>query len=251
MVVVLSGIAVRLCTFVIQAFLADKNINTDKRTTQFFLVIMWSLPAFLFCTGYLVIIFFVAETYSKTYSPTAKHRYFQIFVLIAVVMYATLVIFYVIDAAYKKPFGRVKVLGQFNDLELALWLLIFCMYFATSVAFAIFGLWAYLLTKKNPSLSDRMRAMSLKIRVLSVSCMVIWTGRCILVACSAVLPNAVIFLWWGWHLVYYVTFEMIPIVLMIMIIHSKLGPKSDDDSHIQDVGKSLLPQSSNHEYSKI
>jgi len=186
-------------------------------------IILNTLPSYFFFSDYLILLFLWAEIYhnatrvrESSSSPPQISKLKPSFIIINVIMYAIVVIFYLVDyLGYPKDVD-LKVSWTVDPVEKVIFIYTGSIYCITSVAFLIYGIRIYL-TFSNMRMNTKARRKILgKIQGISFLVVVCFFIRSVIVLLGA---NMNLSTRWWFDLAYFIPLEVIPLILMLVILH--------------------------------
>jgi len=223
MIMLLLGTVTRCIFFALQPFIVWELIVV----LNFINVCLNVVPSFFFFSCYLIILFLWAEIYHSAYG-TGKHisKLRPIYFTVVIVMYLTVIIILILDWLIYRPISVKVIPDPSTPLEKGLFVFDAGLYLATALGFCIYGGSFYMKFVRGGPLLTKMRETVLpKVKILTILCTLCFMARALLTIISmfARLDE------WIWlDLVYYVSMEFIPLILMLVILRPARPNLSQD-----------------------
>jgi len=185
-------------------------------------IILNTLPSYFFFSDYLILLFLWAEIYHnacrdrESGTPPQISKLKPSFIIINAVMYAVVLIFYLVDyLGYPHDIDQ-QVSWVDDPIEKVIFIYTGSIYCITSLAFLVYGVRIYL-TFSNMRMNTKARRKILG-KIQGISLLVV---TCFFVRSVIVLLGSNINLstrWW-FDLAYFIPLEVIPLILMLAILH--------------------------------
>lgn len=189
-----------------------------------------TLPAFIFFSCYLLILFLWIEIYNDISGLNTRFLK-PIFFITQGLMYLTLFTLYILNIVLK--LDKISTRHPFtveSPFEKAIHILISCIYFFSAIGFLIYGSRFYfnLTREKRPLLARFRQTVLPTIRNLTIICSICFIARGILTFSNGIVdwPRGK---WWV-DPFYFLLLEIIPIVLMIVVLKPSTSSSIQEES---------------------
>eukprot|EP01117_Protostelium_nocturnum_P016397 TRINITY_DN6492_c0_g1_i1.p1 TRINITY_DN6492_c0_g1~~TRINITY_DN6492_c0_g1_i1.p1 ORF type:complete len:315 (-),score=66.76 TRINITY_DN6492_c0_g1_i1:25-969(-) len=214
------GCIIRSAFFTLQPFIATGVIEVPQRLNLFLNL----LPTYLFFACYLIILFLWAEIYHKSAWRSRSAHYFRPLYL-GIVAFIFLVVFILeaLDWAHKQP--PLTIEQQRYPLNVGVYqtsisLFALFLYSCVGLGFLIYGLMVWRAVAQRSSFATESSGQHIKHKVvfLTVLINICFFSRIGLITWALIITSPST--WWWFDGSYFLALEVVPLVLMLMVLHS-------------------------------
>ncbi|GAM28039.1 hypothetical protein SAMD00019534_112150 [Acytostelium subglobosum LB1] len=221
----LFGVLVRALFMMLQPFIRENDIRLPNQAN----VLLNSLPSFIFFSNYLIVLFIWAEMYLIFDGSSMKvvHRLPWIFNLMAVSMYTTITILYILDfTIYPLSYQPISA---FNDtIEYIIGTFDGCCFIFLALAYSVVG--TSLIVKfrePHPNFTeDKRRIVVKRVTVVTLLVFICFLIRAAITLFAVNKDNLISGTWWWFDGVYFFSFEIVPITIMLYALRMNNGNSS-------------------------